>query len=134
MDITSPTKRPAWRPSEYREEYCQTVIEQGKLGKSKIQMAVACNVSKTQTLDDWAERHEEFSSALEMALLLSQDHWENIGQKMIIDREGERLNASYTKQMAARYPKTWRENTGIELSGGIKTIAEAAFASRPDGD
>lgn len=109
-------KRPAWRPSEYKPEHCETVINCGRAGKSKIQMAVACGVSKIDTLDDWAEKNAEFSDALNMAMALSQDWWETQGQDGVFDGVGRKLNGTYYKQMSARFPNSsWREQKTIEV-------------------
>lgn len=114
----SNVKRPAWRPSEYKPEHCQTVIDCGKAGKSKIQMAVACGVSRTQTLDDWAAKNAEFSTALNMAMALSQDWWETQGQIGVFDEAGRKLNGTYYKQMSARFPdSSWREQKTLEVVG-----------------
>lgn len=112
------TKRPAWRPSEYKPEYCETVIDCGRAGKSKIQMAVACGVAKIDTLDNWAAKNAEFLDALNMAMALSQDWWETQGQDGVFDEAGRKLNGTYHKQMSARFPNSgWREQKTVELVG-----------------
>ena len=47
---------PAGRPTDYRPELCEAVIELGKQGKSLVQMAAALDITK-QTLLVWEKEH-----------------------------------------------------------------------------
>ena len=108
---------PAGRPTDYRPEYCELVIELGKEGKSVAQMASAMDVSK-QTLLRWVDAHQEFSDAMEISRSHAQSWWETIGQNNIISSPGATLNSGvYSRSMAARFPDDWRENKGVELTG-----------------
>lgn len=108
---------PAGRPSDYRAEYCELVIELGKEGKSVAQMASAMDVSK-QTLLRWVDAHKEFSYAMEISRSHAQSWWETIGQNNIISAPGATLNSGvYSRSMAARFPDDWRENKGVEVTG-----------------
>jgi transposase-like protein len=108
---------PAGRPSDYRLEYCELVIELGKQGKSVAQMASAMDVSK-QTLLRWVDAHQEFSDAMEISRSHAQSWWETIGQVNIISMPGSTLNSGvYSRSMAARFPDDWRENKGVEVTG-----------------
>lgn len=49
----------------------ERVIEMGKLGYTKAQMASALNISK-KTLWQWQKEHEEFKAAMELALTHAQ--------------------------------------------------------------
>lgn len=59
-------KQPIGRPSEYRDEYCERVIELGKEGKSRAEIASALNCSRT-TLAAWEAEHPDFLDALHRA-------------------------------------------------------------------
>lgn len=131
MEVTAPN--PVGRPSEYRPEFCELVEELGAQGKSKIQMAAACGVSKIDTIDYWCAKFPEFSDAFGKAMILSQAFWEEIGREGVWDVEGRKLNTTYPKQMAARFPKTWREQTAVELDAKVQmTTVEAKFAERTE--
>lgn len=98
------------RPTEYRPEMCEKVIEWGNLGKSRAWMAAQFGVSY-RTLLNWEEAHPEFLHALERAEMLAQAHWEDLGHDNIKDRE---FNSSvWSRSMAARFPNQWREKTAI---------------------
>lgn len=109
------------RPTVYKPSLCEKVVEYGKMGKSVAWMAAELGVSK-QTLHNWTQEHPEFLDAFTRAKLESQRWWEDVGQEHVVARPGEgSLNAGvYARSMAARFPEDWRENKGVELSGGIQ--------------
>lgn len=111
-------KRPVGRPTLYNPVYCEKVIELGKLGKSIEQIASNIGVS-TRVMFDWKEKYPEFLHALEQAKELELDWWENIAQNMMIEsKEGDKLNSSiWSRSMAARFPKKYRESTKTEITG-----------------
>lgn len=102
------------RPTDYRDEYCDTVIELGRQGKSKVQIAVALGVVR-QTLDNWTEQHPAFLDAMTRAREESQAWWEDKGQAGL---EGQGFNASlWAKNVSCRFPQDWTDKTKQELSG-----------------
>lgn len=107
----------AGRPSEYQPEFCDQVVEWGKLGKSKAWMASNLGVSR-QTLDTWTKVHPEFLDAITTSQAHAQAWWEDLGQNNVISVTGQSLNSGvYTRSMAARFPDDWREKTATELTG-----------------
>ena len=112
------TKRPVGRPSLYTPDFCERVIELGKLGKSIEQIASNLGIG-TRTLFTWRDEHEEFRHALEVAKEYELDWWETVAQNMMIEnKEGDKLNASiWSRSMAARFPKKYRESTKTEITG-----------------
>ena len=106
------------RPSDYRPEYCEQVIEFGKLGLSVAQMASRLDTSK-QTLLRWVEANPEFRDAMEVARSHSQAWWEEMGQANLIMPmgSGSFQGSVWSRSMAARFPDDWRENKGVELTG-----------------
>lgn len=102
------------RPTEYKQEYCEQVIEHGKAGKSIAWMASFFDVNK-DTIYEWAKVHPEFSDALTRAKAHSQAWWEDKGQAGM---ESPGFGASvWSRSMAARFPEDWRESKGVELTG-----------------
>ena len=109
-----PAKRPVGRPSSYEPEYCEIIIELGKLGKSIAQMASAFDVDKA-SIFDWAANHEEFSTALARARAHSQTWWENAAQENMADRN---FNAQlWLKSVASRFRDDYTERQVTEVSG-----------------
>jgi hypothetical protein len=102
------------RPSEYDPAYCEQVIELGKEGASIVEMAHSIGVVK-QTLYDWEKVHPEFLDAMTRAREASQVWWEATGRKNMLTSG---FNASvWSRSMAARFPRDWREVKGSEISG-----------------
>ena len=106
------------RPTKFKPEYCKKVIELGKLGKSFEQMAAQMDVGY-RTLCRWRETHEDFCHALDEAQALAQNWWEEQAQAyMVENKESDKLNASlWSRSMAARFPKKYRESTKTEITG-----------------
>jgi transposase len=109
---------PVGRPSKYDPAFCERVIELGKLGKSVEQIACELNVG-TKTLYNWRDENPEFLHALDMAKEFEQNWWETIAQThMIEEREAPKLNATiWSRSMAARFPKKYRESVKQEITG-----------------
>jgi hypothetical protein len=102
------------RPSDYRPEVCFDVINLGAEGKSKTVIAAKLGIS-IRTLYNWMEQYPGFLQAMEQAQTLAQCWWEEAGQKGMF-MQG--FNASiWSRSMAARFPKDWRENKNVELAG-----------------
>jgi transposase len=115
---TPQEKRPVGRPSLYDPVYCEMVIELGKIGKSVEQIAANIGVG-TKTLYNWRDEHTEFLHALDLAKDFEQAWWEEQAQAyMVENKESDRLNASlWSRSMAARFPKKYRESTKTEITG-----------------
>ena len=111
-------KRPVGRPSLYDPAYIDQVIEFGKIGKSTEAIGAYLGVG-TATLYRWREEFPEFREALEIAKEYELQWWEDIAQtQMIENKESYKLNASiWSRSMAARFPKKYRESTKTEITG-----------------
>ena len=112
------TKRPVGRPSTYDPAYCEQVIELGKLGKSIEQIAAYLGVG-TKTIYNWKDEHPEFLHALDISKDFEQAWWEDQAHAYMVEtKEGPKLNASlWSRSMAARFPKKYREQTKTEITG-----------------
>lgn len=116
------------RPSLYDPKYCERVIELGKIGASVVEMAVEIGVHRNTLETVWPDAHPEFLEALTHARECSQLWWEKTGREGMFDNA---INASiWSRSMAARFPKDWREVKGSEITGKdggpIATRAEPA--------
>jgi len=109
---------PVGRPSLYDPAYCEQIIELGKLGKSVEQIASNLGLS-LRVMYKWREEHEEFMHAMEDAKQYEQAWWEDQAQcYMVEDKESAKLNSSlWTRSMAARFPKKYRESVKQEITG-----------------
>ena len=107
------SKKPG-RPTDYLPEYCDKVIELGRLGKSKAQIASELDVAR-MTLDNWANAHPEFLDALTRARDLAQAWFEDMGQNGLL-MPG--FNASlWAKQVSCRFRDEYTDQSKTELTG-----------------
>jgi len=68
------------RPTKYKPEMCQQLIDAMEEGLSKEAASAAIGISK-DTLYRWAESKPEFSDAIKQGEQLSRLFWERIGLK-----------------------------------------------------
>jgi transposase len=111
-------KRPVGRPSLYDPKYCEEVVALGRIGKSIEQIAANLNVS-LRVLYDWRDKYPDFLHALEDCKTYEQAWWEEqAAAYMVENKESDRLNATlWSRSMAARFPKKYRESTKTEITG-----------------
>lgn len=116
--MTDKPKRGPGQPSKYDPAYCEQVIEWGKLGYSREQIACELNVS-WNTLLNWMDAHPQFLEALETAKMHEMVFFENLGRQYMVERpQGDRLNSSiWSRSLAARFPQKYRENSKVEVTG-----------------
>ena len=107
------------RPTTYKPEYCEQVIELGRQGMSVVEMAADLGVHRETLEENWPAAHPEFSEAFTRAKVLSQAWWERQGRLNLLLAPGVgTFNGSvWSRSMAARFPRDWREQKGVELSG-----------------
>lgn len=102
------------RPTKYLPEYCKQAVELGLKGKSLVQICSAFGVTKS-TLDNWCGVHPDFLTAMELARVHSQSHWEELGYDGM---KGKSIDAQiWSRSMAARFPADWRETKNSEITG-----------------
>lgn len=110
----APKKRPVGRPSKYKPEYCEKIIEVAKTGGGWAEWAVACDVDRP-TLYSWGEQHPEFSTALTRAKLEEQVWWEKAGRTGL---GADKFNALVWKtSVQARFREDYTERKVQEVTG-----------------
>jgi hypothetical protein len=118
---------PAGRPTDYRPEFCERVIELGREGASLAQMGAELGVLR-ETLNEWAKVNPEFSVALSQAKQHSQAWWEDQGRKGIW--AGKSFNAAaWAKSVSCRFPDDYRERQDVHHTAGAG-VAGAIVAAR----
>lgn len=107
-------KRPVGRPTKYKPEYCERVIELAKEGAGWAEYAAEFEIDRT-TLYDWAASHEEFSTALMRAKVHEQVWWEREGRLNLKSKE---FNANlWIKSAQARFREDYTERKQTEITG-----------------
>lgn len=114
MKEEAPKKKPMGRPTKYKPEYCEAIIELGKQGKSIAQMAAHFDVDKA-SIYRWSEESEDFRTALARAKAYSQTWWEDKAQENLGSRD---FNAQlWLKSVASRFREDYTEKQVTEVSG-----------------
>ena len=124
-------KKKIGRPTLYKPEYCERVIEMGKEGKSPAQMDATLDVDRA-TLAHWGEKEEEFLAALSRARTFSQQWWEDKGQQAL---DAQHFQSSvWAKSMQSRFREDYTERRDMQHSGKVEvelpdreTARRAAF-------
>lgn len=102
---------PAGRPTDYRPEMCDQVVELGRQGKSHAQIAASLDVAR-QTLRNWADEHPEFLAAITRAKDLAQAWFEDMGQSGLV-MQG--FNASlWAKQVSCRFRDDYTDKSEVK--------------------
>jgi hypothetical protein len=109
-----PRKPP--RPSPYKPEYCERVIELGKQGNSPAQIASELGFSKA-VLWVWAKKHPEFGAAMERAKTEEQAWWEKEGRVGMRMGSGGFNGLVWKVAMQARFKDDYTERK--EFNGGV---------------
>lgn len=72
---------PAGRPTDYREEYCEGIVEFCAQGYSLTAYAGEIGVAR-QSITEWARVHPEFSVAVNRAKAVCAKWWEDRGRNV----------------------------------------------------
>ena len=109
---------PVGRPTDYDPSYWERVEELGAMGKSVTQIAkeLGCGL---RTIYLWRDNYPQFLHSLSPAKDLEEAWWEDQCQAYMVEtKDGPKLNGTlWSRSMAARFPKKYRDNSKIELSG-----------------
>ena len=111
------------RPTKYREEYCQMLIDHMAKGYSFEAFAGVVNIS-TSNLYEWVGRHEAFQEARNIAFNKSMLFWEKVGKGGATGQIKGFSAAAWIFNMKNRFK--WSDRQDFEVSAryekDIKTI------------
>jgi hypothetical protein len=118
-------KRRPGRPSSYRPEYCDLIIEAGKEGWSLTATAAKIGVHRA-TLFDWGTAHPEFGDALKLHKAHRAHWWEERLREVAMGGGAPGQVTACIFGLKNAVPEEWRdvqhqhlEHTGKE-SGPVK--------------
>lgn len=117
-----PASNPVGRPTIYKPEYCQMLIEHMAQGGSFEGFAGTIRVS-SEVLYDWIERHQEFLQAKKDGFAASRVFWE----QTMADQARGKINGSSTALIFAlknRFPKDYRDRTEVKHQAYIGDIED----------
>jgi hypothetical protein len=95
---------------------CERVIEMGKTGASKHEMAMELDIAM-DTFTDWQNNNPEFSAAVKRSTQFSQAWWEKQGRLATFGAFDGFNATSFIFNMKNRFRDSWNDMTKSELSG-----------------
>jgi len=78
--IKKPRQRPKGRPSKYKVEYCDKLIEHMKQGGSFDTFGAVIGINARSTLYEWVKEYPDFSDAKSLAEMYAAKWFEDLGR------------------------------------------------------
>lgn len=112
--------RPVGRPTKYKPEYCDAVIQHMSEGASLTSFAASINVSRA-TINVWMEEYPEFLEAAMTAKSKCASWWEAVGRKNAVEGGGNATLVVFgLKNMAA---DDWRDKREVDHQSSDGTMS-----------
>lgn len=119
-----PTKRPVGRPSKYKPEYCERVIEDMSTGLSLTAFAGSIPVARS-TINVWMDQHPEFSEAVKVG---TSARVRRLEMDLLTADQGPRVTSRiFALKNAA--PDEWKDKHDHNVEGAI-TVEIVRFGDR----
>jgi transposase len=118
----SDKKNKGGRPTKYKEEYCDKVIEVMREGASKVEFCAEIGISYNTFLS-WQDENPEFMTSVKTGDMMCQAWWEKKGRQATFNSEG--FNAtSYIFNMKNRFKDDWRDKQEVDNkhSGSVANV------------
>jgi hypothetical protein len=112
-------KKKVGRPTQYKEEYCELLIEFMKKGYSFEAFGAELSVAK-KTLYLWLDKHPEFVHAKDIATSHSRKFWETIAIEACKGEIKIPAQAVWVFNMKNRFG--WRDKLPEEISDKIQPL------------
>jgi len=114
------------RPTKYKPEMCETVIELMKEGASQQEVLAALDISN-DTFYRWKSENQEFSETIKRGIQLSQAWWERKGRISLDDRQ---FNSSlWYMNMKNRFK--WADKQEVKNDGNITIVMDTGIDHYP---
>lgn len=117
------------RPTKYKEEYCQKLIDHMAEGYSFDSFAGIVDVN-IDTLYEWAKVHVEFSDAKSIGTAKSMAWWERIGRMGMINEIPFFNDRIWRLNMINRFRSQWSDGTKNENNDKVKQEIVVRYANR----
>ena len=121
----------AGRPTKYKEEYCQKLIEHMAEGYSFDSFAGIVEVN-IDTLYEWAKVHKDFSDAKNIGTAKSMAWWEKIGRMGMINEIPFFNDRIWRLNMINRFRSQWADGTKNENNDKVKTEIVVRYGNKTD--
>lgn len=108
--MSEETPKKLGRPTDYKDEYCQMLIDHMEQGKSFETFAAKLRTS-VKTIYRWLQSHDDFCQAKEIGESLSREFWESHGiDGLYSTTDTERDGRSYITKSKAINSAMWLAN------------------------
>lgn len=109
------------RPTEYKPEFCELVVELGKKGYSEAQIAAEIGVTR-KTLKNWEDQYPEFFYWNGLSKEHAQAWWESLAQNQMLAPTPGFSSGLWAKSMSARFRDDYTERTKQEVTGDLSGL------------
>lgn len=109
-------KRLEGRPSEYRPEYCQKLIEWMSEGRSFGTFGTTIDVTE-ETLGQWVVKHPAFAEAKAKAKIAERQWWETVARGAAAGKIKNSAQAVLIFSMKNKFPQHYNDRRQVELTG-----------------
>jgi len=114
------------RPTKYKPEMCETVIELMKEGASQYEVLATLGISE-DTFYRWKKENEEFSESIKRGSQLSQAWWERKGRISLDDRQ---FNSTlWYMNMKNRFK--WADKQEVKNEGNVTIVMDTGIDHYP---
>ena len=114
------------RPTKYKKEMCETVIELMTEGASQFEVLAALGICE-DTFYRWKKENKEFSESIKRGVQLSQAWWERKGRISLDDRQ---FNSSlWYMNMKNRFK--WADKQEVKNDGNITIVMDTGIDHYP---
>lgn len=118
------TSKPVGRPTKYRKEYCEAVVEHMSDGASLTSFAASIDVCRA-TINVWADEHPEFLEAVKAGKAKCAAWWERTARTNAVEGTGNATLCIFgLKNMSE---DDWRDRKEVEHGGSIGLRHEDAL-------
>ena len=109
----------AGRPTKYKEEYCDSLIDHFKQGGSINEFCLELDIAK-ETFYNWCKVHPEFMDSKKKGEALSEGWWMKMGRSNLKDKEFN--YTGWYMNMKNRFGWADRQQVDNNITGGGITI------------
>lgn len=110
------------RPTDYRPEFCDKIIELGAQGCSIVEFAAELGCTSKQTLFNWAAAHPDFMEAFTRAKILAEAAFSKRTRENLLNRDFNAKGAEFYGRAYLQIADTAKSSIkGIESA---KTLEE----------
>ena len=107
------------RPSTFKEEYCDDIVQFMSKGKSLAQWITKHGLREGQ-MKRWTSMFPKFREAKDRAILANMAYWEDVGERATVGEIPRFHGSTYRFMMKNRFPHVYKDVHHTEQTTTIK--------------